>query len=80
MNKTDGDRPTSDKLDQVGFELDDERFKQFTGLLETSPAASVGLVRLMTVQASWIQTDKRSQTGIRQSPLGASNTLSALNA
>ncbi len=36
-------------LDQVFFQLDDDRFRQFTALLDTPPRANPGLERLMAV-------------------------------
>jgi uncharacterized protein (DUF1778 family) len=40
-------------LDQVFFRLDDEKFRQFTALLDAPPAANPGLERLMAVKAPW---------------------------
>lgn len=39
-------------LDQVFFSLDDDRFKQFTAMLD-APAPNPGLERLMAVKAPW---------------------------
>lgn len=47
------DRARSVVLDQVFFSLDDDKFKQFTALLDAPPGASVGLERLMAVKAPW---------------------------
>ncbi|WP_322030500.1 DUF1778 domain-containing protein [Paraburkholderia sp. J76] len=44
-------------LDQVFFSLDEERFRQFTALLDARQDASSGLERLMAVKAPW-NTDK----------------------
>ena len=44
-------------LDQVFFSLDDDRFRQFTTLLDAPPQANAGLERLMAVKAPW-KTDK----------------------
>lgn len=40
-------------LDQVFFNLDAERFQQFTALLDGPPAPNPGLERLMAVKAPW---------------------------
>lgn len=40
-------------LDQVFFNLDAERFRQFTALLDAAPGPNEGLARLMAVQAPW---------------------------
>ncbi len=40
-------------LDQVLFSLDEERFKQFSAMLDAPPAGNQGLERLMTVKAPW---------------------------
>jgi uncharacterized protein (DUF1778 family) len=40
-------------LDQVFFALDDDKFQQFTALLDAAPAANPGLERLMAVKAPW---------------------------
>jgi uncharacterized protein (DUF1778 family) len=40
-------------LDQVFFALDDDKFQQFTALLDAPPAANPGLKRLMAVKAPW---------------------------
>lgn len=40
-------------LDQVFFKLDDEKFKQFTSLLDAPPTPNPGLERLMAVKAPW---------------------------
>jgi uncharacterized protein (DUF1778 family) len=38
-------------LDQVFFSLDEDRFKQFTAMLDAPPAPNPGLVRLMAMKA-----------------------------
>jgi uncharacterized protein (DUF1778 family) len=40
-------------LDQVFFQLDDEKFRQFTAMLDAPPSANAGLERLMSVEAPW---------------------------
>jgi uncharacterized protein (DUF1778 family) len=40
-------------LDQVFFNLDAEKFRQFTTMLDTPPAHNPGLERLMAVKAPW---------------------------
>lgn len=40
-------------LDQVFFSLDDDKFRQFTQLLDAPPAHNPGLDRLMAVKAPW---------------------------
>ena len=40
-------------LDQVFFNLDAERFRRFTRLLDAPPARNAGLERLMAVRAPW---------------------------
>ncbi len=40
-------------LDQVFFKLDDERFRQFTALLDAPPGPNEGLEKLMAVKAPW---------------------------
>lgn len=47
------DKAQSVVLDQVFFRLDVDRFRQFTDLLDASPAANAGLERLMAVKAPW---------------------------
>jgi len=44
-------------LDQVFFSLDEDRFRQFTALLDAPQSTSQGLERLMAVKAPW-STDK----------------------
>lgn len=45
-------------LDQVFFDLDPERFRQFTKLLDEPPVHNLGLKHLMAVKAPWL-TDKK---------------------
>ena len=40
-------------LDQVFFNLDTEKFKKFTAMLDAPPRANPGLERLMAVKAPW---------------------------
>jgi uncharacterized protein (DUF1778 family) len=45
-------------LDQVFFQLDDDRFRQFTALLDAPPRANPGLERLMAVAVPWNDEDE----------------------
>lgn len=47
------DKAQSVVLDQVFFNLDDDKFRQFTQLLDAPPAHNPGLERLMAVKAPW---------------------------
>lgn len=47
------ERAQSVLLDQVFFSLDDEKFKQFTELLDAPAESNAGLERLMAVKAPW---------------------------
>jgi uncharacterized protein (DUF1778 family) len=47
------ERAQSVVLDQMFFNLDDEKFKQFTALLDAPPEPNPGLERLMAVKAPW---------------------------
>lgn len=47
------ERARSVVLDQVFFELDADRFKQFTAMLDAPAEANPGLERLMAIQAPW---------------------------
>lgn len=40
-------------LDQVFFNLDTDRFKQFNAMLDAPPGPNPGLERLMAVKAPW---------------------------
>lgn len=40
-------------LDQVFFGLDDDRFRQFTAMLDAPPGANPGLDRLLAVKVPW---------------------------
>jgi uncharacterized protein (DUF1778 family) len=40
-------------LDQVFFSLDEDKFRQFTALLDAPQGANAGLERLMAVEAPW---------------------------
>lgn len=51
------DKAQSVLLDQVFFNLDEDRFRQFTALIDAPPAPNPGLDRLMAVKAPW-QTGK----------------------
>lgn len=52
------DRAQSVILDQVFFELDADRFEQFTALLEAPPDVNIGLQRLLSVQPPWKVNDE----------------------
>lgn len=45
-------------LDQVFFQLDDDRFRQFTALLDAPPRANPALERLMAVAVPWNDEDE----------------------
>ena len=47
------DKARSVMLDQVFFQLDADRFQEFTRLLDAPPARNPGLERLMAVRAPW---------------------------
>jgi uncharacterized protein (DUF1778 family) len=47
------DKAKSVLLDQVFFDLDAVRFRQFTKLLDAPPAHNPGLERLMGIKAPW---------------------------
>ena len=47
------DKAQSVVLDQVFFGLDENKFKQFTAILDAPPAPDPGLERLMAVKAPW---------------------------
>lgn len=47
------DKAQSVLLDQVFFNLDDERFKEFTAALDAPVQANAGLKRLLAVKAPW---------------------------
>ena len=40
-------------LDKVFFNLDADKFRQFTAMLDAPPAPNPGLERLMVVKAPW---------------------------
>ncbi|PRD68611.1 toxin-antitoxin system protein [Malikia spinosa] len=40
-------------LDQIFFNLDADKFRQFTALLDAPPGPNPGLERLMAVKAPW---------------------------
>jgi uncharacterized protein (DUF1778 family) len=48
------DKAQSVLLDQVFFNLDDEKFQQFTALLDGPLEPNPGLERLMSVKAPWV--------------------------
>jgi uncharacterized protein (DUF1778 family) len=47
------DRAQSVMLDQVFFNLDADKFRRFTKLLDAPPAQNPGLERLTAVKAPW---------------------------
>lgn len=47
------DKAQSVLLDQLFFNLDAKKFRQFTQLLDAPPAPNPGLERLMAVKAPW---------------------------
>lgn len=47
------ERAQSVVLDQVFFNLDAEKFMEFTSMLDAPPGPSVGLERLMAIKAPW---------------------------
>ena len=47
------DRARAVLLDQVFFELDVTKFRQFNALLDAPPVPNPGLKRLMAVRAPW---------------------------
>jgi uncharacterized protein (DUF1778 family) len=47
------ERARSVVLDQVFFDLDADRFKQFTAMLDAPPAPNPGLERLLAVKSPW---------------------------
>jgi uncharacterized protein (DUF1778 family) len=53
MQETACERAQSILLHQVFFSLDENRFREFTALLEAPQNANPGLERLMSVKAPW---------------------------
>ena len=47
------DKAQSVMLDQVFFNLDADKFKQFTKMLDAPPAHNPGLERLLAVKVPW---------------------------
>lgn len=47
------ERAQSVLLDRVFFDLDAEKFRQFTAMLDAPPSANAGLERLMAIKAPW---------------------------
>jgi uncharacterized protein (DUF1778 family) len=47
------DKAQSVLLDQVFFSLDEEKFRQFTALLDAPVQPNPGLERLLAVKAPW---------------------------
>ncbi len=41
-------------LDQVFFNLDNEKYQQFLAMLDAPPIPNIGLERLMAIKAPWI--------------------------
>lgn len=54
------DKAQSVLLDQVFFNLDQEKFRQFTRLLDAPAVHNHGLARLMAVKAPWKVKASRS--------------------
>jgi uncharacterized protein (DUF1778 family) len=54
------DKAQSVLLDQVFFNLDAEKFRQFTKLLDAPPAPNPGLERLMAVKAPWTRKSAKA--------------------
>ncbi len=48
------DKAQSVVLDQVFFNLDSEKFRRFTEMLDAPPAVNPGLERLLAVNAPWV--------------------------
>lgn len=53
MAESTADEAQATLLDQIIFNLDADKFKQFTDLLDTPPSHNSGLKRLMGVSAPW---------------------------
>ena len=53
MLETVGGKAKSAPIDQVFFNLDAERFKEFSALLDAPASANAGLERLMAVKTPW---------------------------
>ena len=47
------ERAQAGVLDQIFFNLDADKFRQFTALLDAPPGPNLGLERLMAVKAPW---------------------------
>ena len=41
-------------LDQVFFNLDDNKYEEFTAMLDATPTQNIGLERLMAIKALWV--------------------------
>lgn len=54
------DKAQSVLLDQVFFQLDAAKLRQFTKRLDAPPAASQGLERLMAVRPAWLRKTAKS--------------------
>ena len=54
------DKAQSVLLDQVFFNLDAEKVRQFTKLLDAPPGSNPGLDRLMGVKAPWGKTSAQA--------------------
>ena len=52
------DRAQAVVLDQIFFNLDADKFKQFTAMLDAPSAANPGLDHLMAVKAPWKSSTK----------------------
>jgi uncharacterized protein (DUF1778 family) len=60
------ERAQSVLLDQVFFQLDSQRYAQFTAMLEAPlpVTAAEGLARLMAVQPPWVQSTQQLQSAV----------------
>lgn len=56
------DKAQSVLLDQVFFNLDADKFKQFIQMLDAPPTPNPGLERLMAVKAPWIKSADTSES------------------
>jgi uncharacterized protein (DUF1778 family) len=53
MLETACERAQAVVLDQVLFQLDERKFRQFAAMLDAPPSANPGLKRLMNVKPPW---------------------------
>jgi uncharacterized protein (DUF1778 family) len=50
------DKAQSVLLDQVFFRLNDEKFREFTAMLDAPVQPNAGLDRLFAIKAPWVKT------------------------